>query len=354
MRRLDPARFAGQSGGRHVGLFVIEGEGLSVALCNHGARILQVITPDRHGQLQDVVLGHDSLAQLREGMASMGAFIGRYANRIAQARFSHAGRPWQLPANDGPHCLHGGPAGSRHQVFDVLSHGSQHLRLGWTFRQDEDGFPGEVALQVDFRIEDRTLWIEHAAQVRGAATPLNFTSHPFFNLEGARSAHVLDHHLQIEAAHFLPVRPDRIPTGERRPVAGSAFDFRQARSLRDALAQADAQLQLGPAPGFDHCYVDDRPGFAWRARLRAPGSGIELQVGSDALGLQLFSAAAFDGSLPRHAGKHGRVHGPSAGLCLEPQGLPDAPNQPCFGRAVFEPGETVRGVMAYRFGVRAG
>jgi aldose 1-epimerase len=351
--RLNPADFAGRVRGREVGLYVIEGEDLSVAVCNHGARILQILTPDRRGQVQDVVLGHDSLPQLLAGMPSMGAFIGRYANRIAQARFAHGGRIFELPANDGPHCLHGGPGGSRHQVFELLRHTPDHLSLGWTFREAEDGFPGEVALQVDYRIAERTLWIEYAAQVQGAATPLNYTSHAFFNLEGAQAVHAMDQELQIHAEQMLPVGSDRIPTGELRAVAGTAFDFRQPRRLASALAQGDAQLLLGASPGFDHCYVDARPGFRWQARLSAPISGIAMDVGSDAPGLQLFSAAAFDGSLPRHAGKHGRVHGPSAAVCLEPQGLPDAPNQPGFPRAVFEPGQTVHGRMAYRFGTRA-
>ena len=351
--RLDPSRFAGQVQGREVGLYVIEGEDLAVGICNHGARILQILTPDRYGRVQDVVLGHDSLPQLLAGMASMGAFIGRYANRIGHARFAQGDRSWQLPANDGPHCLHGGPGGSRHQVFELLRHAPDHLSLGWTFREADDGFPGEVALQVDYRIAERTLWIDYAAQVQGAATPLNFTSHAFFNLEGAPSEQALDHRLQIHAEQMLPVGSDRIPTGEMRPVAGTAFDFRQPRSLASALAQGDAQLLLGVRPGFDHCFVDARPGFRWQARLAGPGSGIAMDVGSDAPGLQLFSAAGFDGSLPRHAGKQGRIHGCSAAVCLEPQGLPDAPNQPGFPKVVYPPGQTLHGRMAYRFSTEA-
>ena len=171
--------------------------------------------------------------------------------------------------------------------------------------------------------------------------------------EGAQAVQALDHRLQVHADQVLPVGPDRIPTGELRSVAGTAFDFRRPRSLASALAQGDAQLALGAVKGFDHCFVDARAGFRWQARLAAPGSGIAMDVGSDAPGLQLFSAAAFDGSLPRHAGKHGRIHGPSAAICLEPQGLPDAPNQPGFPLAVFEPGQTLRGRMAYRFSAGA-
>lgn len=353
MQWLDPARFAGRLGGRELGLFVIEDPSLRVAVCNHGARILQVLTPDRRGGVQDVVLGCDSADQMLSGMASMGAFIGRFANRIACARFSWRGRAHRVPANDGPHCLHGGPAGSRAQVFDVRAHTPTQLSLGWTFLEAEDGFPGDVALQVDYRVEGGALDIAYTASVERAATPLNFTSHAFFNLEGQGSRSALDHELQLAADRFLPVHPGRIPTGQMQAVADTAFDFRRARSLRQALAQGHAQLSLSEPAGFDHCFVDAGSGWRRQASLSAPVSGIAMEVWSDALGLQLYSAAPMDGSLPRHAGKGGLAYGTSAGLCLEPQGLPDAPNQPGFPRAVFEPGEVLSGRIAYRFGLSA-
>jgi len=347
--RLDPSRFAGQIQGREVGLYVIEGEDLSVAVCNHGARILQILTPDRQGQVQDVVLGHDSLPQLLAGMPSMGAFIGRFANRIAQARFAHGGRPWQLPANDGPHCLHGGPGGSRHQVFEVRACSGDRLSLGWTFLSRDDGFPGDVDLQLDCQIEGATLTLNYRAEVSGAATALNFTSHPFFNLDGDASDSALDHELQIDADQFVPVSAERIPLGHFEPVAGTAFDFRQPRVVRQALAQGHPQL--GPKPGFDHAYVTPvaAGGLRRQARLRSALSGIVMEVWSDAPSLQFFSSAAMDGSGPRHAGKHGRVHGSGAGLCLGPQHLPDAPNQPGFGPWLYRPGQCLRGQIQYRF-----
>ena len=127
--RLDPARFAGDIDGRAVELIVLRNEAIELAVCNHGARILQLIVPDRRGRAIDVVLGHDSLEQMLAGMPSMGAFIGRYANRIANARFTLDGRQHLLPANDGPHCVHGGPGGSRHQVFEVLERVPQRERF---------------------------------------------------------------------------------------------------------------------------------------------------------------------------------------------------------------------------------
>ena len=356
--RLDPSRFIGRVHQRDVALCVLRNDHIELAVCNHGARILQLLVPDRAGVVRDVVLGHDSLAQLLAGMPSMGAFIGRYANRLAGAGFVIDGTRHPVPANDGPHCLHGGPAGSRHQVFDVLAHQAQRLCLGWTFRSSEDGFPGDVDLEVSYRLEGSAVVIDYRATVREAATPLSFTCHPFFNLEGEQSASALDHALQIEADRFVPVGADRIPLGRLEPVTGTAFDFRAPRTVREALAQDHPQLRLGPVPGFDHTLVTSlsdglAPSTVRRqARLAAPHSGIVMEVWSDAPALQLYTCAPMDGSLPRHAGKHGRIHGRDAAVCLEPQRLPDAPNQPAFGPCVVMPGQTLPGRIEYRFGVQ--
>ncbi len=353
---LDPARFDGTVGGRDVRLCTLQSpSGLRAAICNHGGRLLQLLVPGRDGQWRDVVLGHDHLAQMLQGMASMGAFVGRFANRIAQARFTLDGQAWRLPANDGPHCLHGGPAGSRHQVFDIVSESPDRVDMAWTFREAQDGFPGDAQLALTYRLHDPgTLEITWEARALDRATVLNVTSHPFFNLEGAQAGDARGHRITIEAGHYLPVDAQRIPTGEMAPVEGTAFDLRDGPTLAQALARLPA------GAGFDHCYVLDPPGTSAApagvrrvARAQAPGSGIVMEVWSDAPGLQLFSASGFDGSLPRHAGKGGQVYQREAGFCLEPQGLPDAPNQPGFPDATMRPGEPRRGRIEYRFSVAA-
>lgn len=354
---LDPARFEGIVKGRQVRLCRLESPGgLRAAVCNHGARLLQLVVPDRDGGWRDVVLGHDSLAQLLEGMPSMGAFVGRFANRIARARMTLDGQDWQLPANDGENCLHGGPEGSRYQVFDVISQAADQVVMRWTFRQAEDGFPGDAELTVAYRLRDSgVLEIHWEARALDRYTVLNVTSHPFFNLEGAQAGDARGHHITIDAARYLPVDAQRIPTGEMAPVAGTAFDLRDGPTLAQALARLPA------GTGFDHCYVMDAPVDATdslpmrrMARAQAPGSGIVMEVWADAPGLQFFSASGFDGSLPRHAGKDGRVYQREAGFCLEPQGLPDAPNQPGFPDATMRPGEPRRGRIKYRFSVAGG
>ncbi len=348
---LEPARFAGQAAGRAVGLYPLGTPGgLQAAVCNHGARLLQLVVPGRGGMRHDVVLGYDHLQQMLQGMPSMGAFIGRYANRIAHARFTLDGRRWELPANEGLHCLHGGPAGSRHQVFEVQSHTPQRLVLAWTFHSTQDGFPGDLALRVIYALPaPGTLAIEWQAQALDQAGVANFTAHPFFNLEGDQAAHARGHHLTINATHYLPVDAHKIPSGEIAPVDGTPLDLRTGATLAQALDRLPA------GQGFDSCYVFPGKGPARTlrpmARVHAPGSGVVMDVWGDAPGLQFFTASSFDGSWPRHAGKGGRRYGPEAGLCLEPQGLPDAPNQPGFPSTVIRPGQAAGGRIEYRFSV---
>ncbi len=358
MQALDPARFNGTVNGREVGLFALRSSRLQASFCNHGARLLQLAVPDRDGRWRDVVMGFDSLAQLLQGLPSMGAFIGRQANRLGQSRCVLDGREIRVPANDGAHCLHGGPGGSRHRVFEVRLHTVDRLGLAWTFRSDDDGFPGTVDLQVDYRLVSSALVIDYSAKVHDAPTPLNFTSHGFFNLEGADASNVLGHELQIDADHYVPVDAQRIPLGSVATVEGTGMDFRVPRVIGEALAQAsakgDAQVMLGAVPGFDHAFVTwrtglDTPSWHRQARLYAPASGIAMEVWSDAPSLQFYSGAAMDGSQPLHAGKWGRVHRSAAAVCLEPQHLPDAPNHAGFGRWAYPPGETLRGRIEYRF-----
>lgn len=351
---LDPERFRGLVDGRQVRLLTLRSGRAQVAICNHGARLLQWCVPGDQGHGVDVVLGHDSLDQLRSGMSSMGAFVGRFANRIAHATYHHQGRVVVLPANDGPHCLHGGPGGSRHQVFEVVCVESDRAVLAWTFQSHQDGFPGEVDLQVSYQLAPDRLTVSYTSLVRQAPSPLGFTSHPFFNLDGAGSGPIDDHVLQIDAPDYVPVDATRIPLGHLADVTGTPFDFRQPRRLGQAwLNASDSQLTLGATPGFDHAWSTPNPTRQLRrqARLCAHRSGLVLEVWSDAPSIQLYSGLAMDGSLPRHAGKNGQVYGRNAGLCLEPQNFPDAPNQPFAPNCIHAPGQGLRGRIEYRLGI---
>lgn len=358
---LDARRFEGSVDGRAVRLFTLRGpDGLQVAVCNLGAKFLQILVPDARarGGCVDVALGHDSLAQLQSGMPSVGAFIGRYANRIAGARFTLDGRTHRLTANEGAHCLHGGAVGSRHRVFEARQSAPDRLDLALDFEDGEQGFPGRLHLDLVYRLQaPMTLVMEFSARCEGHATVASFTSHGFFNLAGHAAGDVRGHRFTIAAERFLPVDATRIPHGPPAPVAGRAFDFRAGRTLAQALAMDDAQLDVAPPRGIDHAFVTPvrTPGQAQlQARVEEPASGRWMEVWSSEPSLQFYAGAALDGSCPKHAGKDGAVYGPFAGFCLEPQQYPDAPNRPDFPGTVLRPGQTRRGRIEYRFGIAPG
>ncbi len=329
--------------GRPVGATRLENaHGMSVTILDRGGVVQALHVPDADGRTADVVLGFDDLDAYRRAHPYVGATIGRFANRIAGARFVLEGRPWVLPPNEGAHQLHGGPEGFDQRVFEAVPSSGEEapsVELRLTSPDGDQGFPGALELRVTFRLLADALRIDYEA-TSDAATLVNPTHHAYFNLAG--EGDVREHELWIDAEAFTPVDAELIPTGEVRPVEGTAFDFRQPRRVGDRLGAHE----LRATRGYDHNYVLRGEGLRAVARLRDPESGRRLVVETDRPGLQLFTANGFDGRL---LGKGGRAYGRHAGLCLETQVWPDAPNQPGFPSAVLRPGETFRSTTIFRF-----
>lgn len=350
VQRLDPQRFFGEVGGQPVALFRLRhASGMEVAVCNLGAKVLQVLVPDRHGHLGDVTLGYDSLAALQAGAPSMGAFIGRYAGRIGQARYTLDDTAYRLEANAGPHCIHGGPNGSRHCVFSAHQAAPDTLTLRLRFEPAHDRHPGTLDLTLTYRLtDDHTLEIEHEAVAvcsASPASPASFTPHIFFNLDGPGTHTVDGHHLQVLADHLLATDADNVATGDRTPLHGHVLDLRRPR-------------RLGELPAIDHAYELARraqgPPPRQVACVHSPASGRTLAVWTTEPVLQVYTAdplgAGGTGALP-DVGKQGVVHRPRTGLCLEPQQYPNAPNCPAFPLNRVAPGQPYRACTRYRFGL---
>ncbi len=347
MTPLDPARFRAALDGRPVALFTLRNaRGMSVALTNYGARIVQVLVPDRQGVPGDVVLGYDSLDAIRAGSPSMGAFIGRYAGRIGNAAFSLGGKAYRLTANNGAHCLHGGVKGSRFRVFDAEQTSECSLRMSYVFSAGEEGFPGTLALRLTCTVTDANeLVLAYEAVAFDEPTVASFTSHAFFNLNGEASGSVLDHRVTVMADHWLGMSPELVATGDILPVQGTPMDLREPTVLASRI----------PAllPGYDDCFQIRREAInalALCARVEAAQSGRTLEVWSTEPTLQFYTGMDASLRLPGGAGKGGLPYCQQQGLCFEPQRYPDAPKQPGFPSSVVKPGETYRGRTAYRFG----
>jgi len=345
--RIVKASF-GQVDGQEVEIYTItNAHGIEARLMTYGATLVSLKTPDRAGKLAGIVLGFDSLSPYLSGPAYLGASVGRYANRIADARFSLDGVSYQLAANDGRNSLHGGTKGFDKRIWTAEIAGDGAVRLHYVSAAGEEGYPGQLTAQVTYRLgEDDTLSIAYEATTT-APTPVNLVNHAYFNLTGDRSKSILGHQLKIAASSFTPVDATLIPTGELKPVAGTPFDFRTSQVIGARIEAPDEQLVLGH--GYDHNWVLDKPtpgALSLAAIVIDPDSGRSLEVRTTQPGIQFYTGNFLDGrSVPG-----GSVFARRTGLCLETQHFPDSPNHAKFPTTILTPGETYRETTVFAFG----
>lgn len=344
-------------GGDPARLFTLRNaHGMKVAISDLGATLVSWHAPDRAGRLADVVLGHDTPADYCAATTYMGGLIGRWANRIGAARFTLGGIDYALDRNENGNLLHGGASGFHRALWDAEEdQGTLLLRL--ESPEGDAGFPGNVSVQVRYTLDDDgTLTIDYKA-VADAPTPLNLTSHPYFNLSGESANDIRGHVLTIDADAFFEVDAQMIPQ-HLADVSGSAFDFRHGAPLGARLDWPHAQLAR--AGGFDHCYVlrdglssgkpRGEPAVRTVASVYEPGSGRELTVATDQRGLQCYTGNALAGT----PGRHGAACTRHAGMCLEAGAFPNQVNMdaPLRDEVIVRPGDTYRQVTQYRIGVR--
>jgi aldose 1-epimerase len=356
-RRLTREQFGTLPDGRAVERVVLRGaDGFEVRVISFGAALQALISPDADGCCDDIVLGHDNLADYLAERRFFGATVGRYANRIANARFVLDGKEVQLAANDGANALHGGPDGFDRKLWDItdIDDGAEPgVTLAYTSAHGEEGYPGRLVVHLTYRLTGPSeLSLSFAART-DRPTIVNLTNHSFFNLEGAAADRsILDHRLTVAASHFLAIDPAAIPLPEPpRPVAVTPFDFREATPIGRRISDDDQQLKHGR--GYDHTFcLDNGRALDLAARLEAPHSRRILELLTDQPGLQVYSGNHLDGSI---RGKRGRLYRQSHAICLEPHIWPDAPNRAEYPSPRLAPDEVYRHQTVYRFScVRSG
>lgn len=324
--------------------------GFAAAILPFGATLHTLVAPDRDGHCDDIVLGHDEFDGYLAQRRFFGATIGRYANRIAGARFTLDGEMVTLAANNGRNALHGGPQGFDRKLWRIVEltdDPGPTLVLERESPHGEEGYPGHLSIRVTYRVRDpMELSVTYEATT-DRPTFLSLTNHSFFNLDGAIAGRqILDHRLTIASDHFLAIDATAIPLPERpRPVEGSPFDFRTPTAIGARIRINDEQLRLGR--GYDHNFcLASGTGLRFAARLEAPRSGRVMELFTDQPGLQFYSGNFLDGTV---AGKGDRLYRQSDALCLEPHAWPDTPNRPDFPSARLDPGQIYRRTTIYRF-----
>lgn len=379
-------RFGQLEDGRTAGLYILESpDGIRAAVTDYGAALVSLAVPDRDGVHRDVVLGHDDAAGYEKGGGFIGATVGRFANRIAGASFELNGKTYELSANDGPNCLHGGRDFYHNRIFGakvgftsvkkndfMAAFASESISDKDPMRgirglhddkitfilDDPDGsqgFPGDLHLEVTYSLPGNgELKIEYRA-VCNSDTVVSFTNHSYFNLNGHDSGSVLDHVVRINADYYMPVDPGLIPYGEPRPVDGTAFDFRKKKPLGQDIDADDEQLKRGG--GYDHDFVlaggeSDAGSRMLRraASMYAHDSGIRMDVMTDMTDMQVYTA----NGMADEPGKDEAVYGKRSAVCFETQFRPDAVNSsdPAVrGACILRAGEEFTSATIYKFSI---
>jgi len=343
--------FGQTADGRSVDLYTLDnGRGISVEVMSLGGNIYRFNVPDRNGRPGNVSAILETVADYEKYRPFFGSIIGRYANRIANGRFTLDGVEYTLPINNGPNSLHGGNKGFDTVLWNVQPFGGRGgvgLQLNYTAQDGEEGYPGKLDVTVIYHLDDRNRWTMDYTARTDKPTVINLTNHTFWNLAGFPNS-IHDQILTLNADHYLPTDDTLIPTGELKHVASTPFDFRTPHRIGERIHQVEGDHFAG---GYDHCYVlnQRRPRqMTSCADVYEPVSGRVMRIDTTEPGVQFYAGNFLDGEM-KAFGHSYEQHG---AFCLETQHFPDSPNQPQFPSTVLRPGEIYRTTTVHAFGVR--
>jgi len=323
--------------------------GVRVKITNWGALVVSLEVPDRDGQLDNVVLGFETLDSYLGGHPFFGCVVGRYGNRIARGRFTLDGVEYRLAINNGPNHLHGGIMGFDKFVWkseELEREAGPAVKFSHVSPDQDEGYPGTLSVEVVYTLtHDNELRIDYTATT-DAPTVVNLTNHSYFNLAGAGSGDILDHEVTLHCDRYLPVDDGLIPTGDLHSVSRTPLDFQEPQTIGSRIQQITGEHFGG---GYDHCFVIKNAtgeDLVAAARVREPESGRVMEVFTTEPGVQLYTGNFLDGSVSAPNGKpYEKFHG----FCLETQHFPDSPNQENFPSTVLRPGDTYESSTVYKF-----
>ncbi len=323
---------------------VTNAQHVEIRVLTYGATLVGVMLPDRAGTSRNVTLYLDTMEDYLHGHPLFGSVVGRFANRIAGAAFDIDGQRWELTKNLGPNHIHGGNEGFHKIVWQarpVQLSDRAGVELTHTSPDGHEGYPGKLEVKLQYLLtKDNELVMEYWAKT-DKPTHLNLTNHAYWNLAGAGTGNVLDHVVTINADTYVVADSQRFPTGEIRPVDGTALDFRTPHRVGARIDQLQDQ-------NYDDCYVLNKTrdnDLSLAARVVDPASGRGMEVFTTQPGVQLYTAKGLSDRMRAASGAYGPYHG----LCLETQHFPDSPNQPQFPSTLLRPGEEYHQVTVHRF-----
>jgi len=338
--------------GKVTNLYLLKNDKIKVYITNYGGRIVSLLTPDRYGQMGDVVLGFKSIDDyLSANGPYHGALIGRVGNRVAKGKFTLDSKTYSLPINNNENHLHGGPEGFNNQVWEVKAVDQSSISMNYFSKDGEMGYPGNLDVQVKYSLNNENELLISYKATTDKSTPVNLTNHAFFNLAGEASGTINDHLLRLNADHFTPVDETLIPLGENRSVEGTPFDFRIPKTIGRDLNQQNTNTQMNYGGGYDHNFVlnkeNDRE-MSLAGYVIDPKTGRRMDIFTEEPGIQFYGGNFMDGS---DIGKYGKKFLYRESFALETQHFPDSPNQPSFPNIILLPGEIYQTKSIYKFSI---
>lgn len=340
--------------GQAVDLYtLINANGLIVKIMTYGGTVVELKIPDRDGRLDDIILGFDNFPDFEEKSPHFGCIIGRYGNRIGNAKFTLDRKEYTLVANNNGQHLHGGIDAFDRVIWEAEPFESKEgpgLKLHYLSSDMEEGYPGNLDVTVTYTLtNDDELKIDYHATT-DKPTVCNLTNHCYFNLAGQGNGDILGHELTLNASHFTPVDKYLIPTGEIRPVKATPFDFTTPTAI-GARIDTDNDKQIKFGGGYDHNWVLKKKGneMSLAARVYEPTTGRVMEIVTNEPGIQFYSGNFLKGTL---IGKEGKVYERRCAFCLETQHYPDSPNKPNFPSTVLRPGQTYQTTTIHKFTVK--
>ena len=348
---LDKTKFETEINGKKTDLYVLtNADGMEICITNFGGRIVSIMTPDKDGNLKDVVLGFDSIQDYLNIPSNYGAVIGRYGNRIGKGTFEIDEITYDLPKNNFGHTLHGGDNGFHNVIFDAKHLDDNVLELTYLSKDGEEGFPGNLTCKVTYILsEDNAIEIKYEAET-DKPTVVNLTNHSYFNMDGNPEEKNLDWLLTLHADQYTPIDSTFMTTGEILTVEGTDMDFRTPTAIGERIDNFNFE-QLKNGKGYDHNWVLNTGGDIRKvaATLESPKTGIVLDVYTTEPGIQFYASNFMDGT---DKGKKGIVYQHRTAVCLETQKYPDTPNKKDWPSATLRPGEKYKSETIFKFSVK--
>lgn len=337
--------FGATKNGEKASCYVLKNsKGMEAVVSDFGASLLKLYVPDKDGKTQDVVLGYETLEDYENGGDSLGATVGRVANRIGMAEFELNGKKYELTKNDnGKNTLHGGIDSYNKRMWDVKEEDDTHVVFALVSPDGDQGFPGEVKIEVSYTITEENELKIHYHAISDQDTLLNMTNHSYFNLSGHASGTAWNAKVWIDADAFTETDAELIPTGTVVPVEGTPMDFRKEKVVEKEIGADYTPLKL--AGGYDHNWVLNGKGFRKAASAESEETGIKMEVYTDLPGIQFYSGNFLAGS----KGKEGAVYEKGYGICFETQYFPDAIHKENFESPITKAGEVYDTTTVYKF-----